>query len=136
MKSALAASALPMFSALAVIAAAPSAQAKTLSPGDYNLGGVQRICLVRGGAWYGESFAGWSGTWGAGPNTEDGTVIHGNYNGGAGNDAMVLTGGLVDWTEWKDDESFQKFIDTTMVRLRGKCVAPATKANSRENPMD
>ena len=133
MKTALFTSALVMASALAL---APMAQAKTLRPGNYNLAGIQQICLVKGGTWYGESFPSWGGTWGAGPTKDDATIMHGNYSSGAGNDSMVLAGGGVDWTEWSDDESFQNFIDSTVTRIPGNCTAPAARATIKKNPMD
>jgi hypothetical protein len=133
MKTALFTSALVMASALAL---APMAQAKTLKPGNYNFAGLQQICLVSGGTWYGETYPSWSGTWGAGPTKEDATIMHGNYNSGAGNDSMVVTGGSVDWTEWSDDESFQNFIDSTVSRIPGKCTAPDARATTKKNPMD
>ncbi len=122
-------------SAIAALAFAPAAQAKTLKPGNYNLAGIQQICLVSGGTWYGETYPSWGGTWGAGPTKEDATVLSGNYNSGAGNDSMIVTGSGVDWTEWNDGSAFL-FIDSTITRIPGKCTAPDARATTRKNPMD
>ena len=122
-------------SAIAMLALAPAAQAKTLKPGNYNLAGIQQICLVSGGTWYGETYPSWGGTWGAGPTKEDATVLSGNYNSGAGNDAMIVTGSGVDWTEWNDGSAFQ-FIDSTITRIPGKCSAPDARATTHKSPMD
>lgn len=122
-------------SAIAMLALAPAAQAKTLKPGNYNLAGIQQICLVSGGTWYGETYPSWGGTWGAGPTKEDATVLSGNYNSYAGNDAMIVTGSGVDWTEWNDGSAFQ-FIDSTITRIPGKCSAPDARATTHKSPMD
>src|SRR5665213_2531004 len=127
-----------MSSALAVAAlAACSATANTLLPGHYSLGGIQNICLVSNGTWYGETFANWGGHWQAGPTTEDSTLIYGNFSSGAGNDAMVVSLGAVkhaDWTEWVDNTT-GSFLDITVTRLAGKCAPPATRINGHNNPM-
>ena len=122
-------------SAIAALALAPAAQAKALKPGNYNLAGLQQICLVSGGTWYGETYPSWSGTWGAGPTREDATLLSGNYNGGAGNDSMIVTGSNVDWTEWNDASAFI-FIDSTITRIAGKCTAPDARATTKKHPMD
>ena len=132
MKTALFTSALVM---AAVMALAPAAQAKALKPGNYNLAGLQQICLVSGGTWYGETYPSWSGTWGAGPTREDATLLSGNYNGGAGNDSMIVTGSNVDWTEWNDASAFI-FIVSTITRIAGKCTAPDARATTKKHPMD
>ena len=132
MKTALFTSALVM---AAVMALAPAAQAKALKPGNYNLAGLQQICLVSGGTWYGETYPSWSGTWGAGPTREDATLLSGNYNGGAGNDSMIVTGSNVDWTEWNDASAFI-FIDSTITRIAGKGTAPDARATTKKHPMD
>ena len=121
--------------AVATMALAPSAQA-SLSPGNYNVAGIQQICLVSDGTWYGETFSGWGGRWFAGPTRDDGTLIFGNYSGGLGNDSMVVGGHNLDWTEWQDDQSFQTFLDTTITKIKGACSPPAAKVNIRKHPMD
>jgi hypothetical protein len=121
--------------ALAMAAFAPSAQA-ALAPGNYNIAGIQQICLVSDGSWYGETFPSWGGFWKPGPTVEDGTVLEGTYNSGAGEDAMVLTARTVDWTEFHNDRTFINFVDGTVARIRGKCTAPAASVTHRKNPMD
>jgi hypothetical protein len=127
-----------MSSALAMAALAPAtASARTLRPGDYSLGGIQSICLKKNGTWYGESFGPWSGQWKAGPTREDSTLIYGNYASGAGNDTLVVSGGgSTDWNEWRDDLSFQNFLEITVTRTSGTCSAPAARVTTHKNPMD
>lgn len=140
MKTKILSAALLASAVLGVGALAPSA-ASAVTAGNYMAGGIQPICLVADGTWYGEVFPGWHGTWGTGPTKDDAFVLHGNYaaGGGAfgtGNDAMVIQGQTVDWTEWRDDESFQNFIDSSFTRIKGKCTPPAARANPHPNPMD
>lgn len=135
MKSRILTVALFASSALAVGAFASSATA-AVGPGNYSVGGGQQICLVSDGTWYGETYSGWGGMWGAGPTKEDATLLHGNYASGAGNDAMVIRGKTVDWTEWQDDESYQSFLDTTFTKIKGPCSPPAARANVHHNPTD
>jgi len=135
MKSKLFTTALAVSSALTLATLAPSAQA-ALKPGNYNIAGIQQICLVSDGSWYGETFPSWGGFWMAGPTKDDGTVLEGTYNSGAGEDSMVLTSKSVDWTEFHNDRTFVAFIDSTVARIPGKCSAPATRATTKKNPMD
>jgi hypothetical protein len=121
---------------LALAALATSTQAGALKPGNYNIAGIQQICLVSDGSWYGETFASWGGFWQLGPTKEDATVLEGTYNSGAGEDAMVLTTKAVDWTEFHNDRTFVAFVDSTVARIPGKCSPPATKATTKKNPMD
>lgn len=123
-------------SALALAALAPSAQAAVLNPGNYSIGGIQSICLVSDGSWYGETFSGWGGFYQAGPTRDDATVLEGTYNSGAGEDSMILTKKSVDWTEFHSDRTFIAFIDGTVTKIKGKCSPPAAQANSHKNPMD
>ena len=132
MKKVLLTSALVMASALALTS---MAQAKSLKPGNYNFAGLQQICLVSGGTWYGETYPSWSGTWGAGPTKEDATLLSGTYNNGAGNDSMIVTGSNVDWTEWNDGGAFN-FIDSTISWIPGKCTAPDARVTTKTRPMD
>ena len=37
--------------------------AKAPSQGDYSIGGLQSICIVADGTWYGETFPAWGGRW-------------------------------------------------------------------------
>jgi hypothetical protein len=122
-------------SALALAALAPSAQA-ALRPGNYSIAGIQSICLVSDGSWYGETFSSWGGFWKAGPTRDDATVLEGTYNSGAGEDTMVLTAKSVDWTEFHNDRTFVAFVDSTVSRIRGACTAPAAMATNRKNPID
>ncbi|MEO8927565.1 MAG: hypothetical protein ABI306_10435 [Caulobacteraceae bacterium] len=120
-------------SALAVGALTPLSASATLRPGNYVIAGVQPICLIRGGTWYGESYA-FNGRWIAGPTGQ--TAIFGNYNTGAGNDSMVVTVGAVLWTEWSDDLSYQNIVTGTVTRISGRCTIPAVAKPGHRNPMD
>ena len=135
MKTKILSAALLASSVLAMGAFASSATAAA-APGNYNAGGIQPICLLANGTWYGEAFSGWGGTWGPGPTTEDATILHGNYASGAGNDSMNIKGRSVDWTEWQDDESYQAFLDTTFTKIRGACTPPVASAGHHQHPMD
>lgn len=97
---------------------------------------IQNICLVSDGSWYGETFASWGGFYQAGPTKEDGSVLKGAYNNGAGEDAMVLTRRGVDWTEFHNDRTLVAFVDGTVTRIHGPCTPPATRINGHKNPMD
>lgn len=135
MKSTIGKAAVIASSALALAALAPSAQA-ALSPGNYSVAGIQNICLVSDGTWYGENFPSWGGGWEAGPTKDDATVLWGTYNSGAGEDTMVFTRSAVDWTEFHNDRTFVNFIDGAVTRIHGKCTPPAASATTRKNPMD
>jgi hypothetical protein len=120
----------------ATLLAATSASA-ALRPGNYNVAGVQRICLQSGGTWYGETFAGWTGHWQVGPNQEDATLIFGNYANNVGNDSMVVTGaGGLDWTEWRDGQTLHTFIDRFISRINGTCTGAPPNAAPHDNPAD
>ncbi len=123
--------------AAAALAASPALAAGALAPGNYSLGGIQPICLVRDGTWYGERFAGWGGRWSAGPVSEDATLIYGTYNRGFGNDTMVVgSQGALDWTEFLDNGRLVKFIDSKVTRIRGACSRPAVSVSPQANPTD
>ena len=116
--------------------AASSASAAGLTPGNYLASSIQNICLLADHTWYGEDFAGWTGVWRKGPTKEDKNILYGNYHNGGGNDAMVVAKGNVDWTEWRDHESFHTFLDGTFVRTGDTCTPPPAVASARQNPMD
>ncbi len=137
MKTKILGAALIASAALAAGALAPSAASASLAPGNYEVAGIQQICLVAGGTWYGETFGPWGGNWFAGPTRDDGTIIFGNYASGAGNDSMVVKGhSSVDWTEWQDNLSFQNFVDGTFAKIPGACTPPAARINRTHNPQD
>jgi hypothetical protein len=128
-------------SALAVGTLVPSVSAASgggLRPGNYEIGGIQQVCLVGDGTWYGETFANWGGNWFAGPTTEDGTLIFGHSDAGASSDSLVVSKGTADWMEWDTNTAFQEFLDNASVKgIPGKCTPPATKAPSgHHHPMD
>jgi hypothetical protein len=131
--------ALLVSSALAVGALAPSAaSAFPLKAGNYEIGGVQQVCLVGDGTWYGETYANWGGNWFGGPTSEDGTLIFGHYDSGAGSDTITVSGKTADWMEWDTNDGFQGFLDNASVLgIPGKCTPPATKATpGHHHPMN
>jgi hypothetical protein len=120
-------------SAVAALAVGGNAMARELAPGQWNLGGIQEICLVAGGTWYGTTFASWGGEW-----TYDGTqtVIFGNYDSGGGNDSILVDTHPV-WTEWRDDLSYT-FVDSiTITHVKKKCdAAPVHVDEAVVNPAE
>jgi hypothetical protein len=121
--------------ALALTAmASPMALATPLSPGQYSLGGIQQICLTSSLTWYGTTFPAWGGNY-----VKSGkTYIFGNYAGGAGNDSIVVAGSQVkaDWTEWRDDLSFQTVLKGIAVSfVKSVCDPPAKPGKAKSaNP--
>ena len=61
-------------------------------------------------------------------------MLFGNYASGVGNDVIealggAATGGASDWTEWRDDLSFQTFLDdVTWSFVKTVCDPPAAVA--------
>jgi len=65
-----------VFPALSMAACPPN-------PGQYDLSGIQQVCLVNDGTWYGTTFPAWSGHY----DMVDGDLhMYGNYDNGDGND--------------------------------------------------
>ena len=122
---------------IAVAAMSPML-AMAIGPGQWSVAGIQQICLVGGGTWYGTTFSGWGGGWQqvvVGSKTY--THIYGNYASGAGNDSMVFKGGSKgNWTEWRDDLSFQTVINpTTIAFVKTSCDPPANATKGgKANP--
>jgi hypothetical protein len=123
--------------ALAVLA--PVAAVAQTAPGQYQIqgDGVQEICLQADGTWYGTTFPDWGGTWRAGKKV---TLIHGNYAGGDGNDAMTFKriNGLNrgNWQEWRDNLSFDTYSrDARLTAVKTDCDPPGTESAKR-NPLE
>ncbi len=129
-------------SALSAVAAlgiaATSAHAKPLTPGNYEVAGIQQICLVSDQTWYGETFPNWGGRWGLGPHDENATILWGTYNNGAGIDSMVISSTKrLFWTEFASDSSVASFIDDKFTKIKGACAAPAAQTTGKhKKPMD
>jgi hypothetical protein len=122
---------------IAIAAMAPMFAMAAIGPGQYSVAGIQQICLVSGGTWYGTTFSGWGGAWQQ--VTVAGKVhthIYGNYAAGVGNDSMVFKGKNGSWTEWRDDLSFQTvFNPTTIAFVKAVCDPPALAAQGgKANP--
>jgi hypothetical protein len=122
---------------LAVAAMAPMFAMAAVGPGQYTVAGIQSICLVSGGTWYGTTFSGWGGAWQqVTVGTKVHTHIYGNYASGAGNDSIQMKGTKGSWTEWRDDLSFQTVINPAkLVFVKAICDPPALKAEgAKANP--
>lgn len=120
---------------IAIAAMAPMFAMAAIGPGQYSVAGIQQICLVGDGTWYGTTFSGWGGAWQiVGKNAH----IYGNYAAGVGNDSMVFKkkDGTGSWTEWRDDLSFQTVISPTSITfVKDVCDPPALKAQGgKANP--
>lgn len=121
---------------IALAALAPMFASAAIGPGQYNLAGIQQICLVSGGTWYGTTFSAWGGGW---QQITIGTKVHthiyGNYAGGVGNDSIALKGSKGSWTEWRDDLSFQIVLNpVTLSFVKTICDPPAAQAAGSGNP--
>lgn len=144
MKSTVVRSALMAASIFALGALAPAAaSAKSLKPGLWDVGGIQQICLVADGTWYGTTFPTWNGHWNAGAGVEDQNLVYGNYTfsdiPGVGNDSMVIDKqNLADWTEWNDytvQVGFDDDVQWTFIQK--SCPPPASQNRSgHKNPLD
>lgn len=117
---------------IALAAMAPMFASAAIGPGQYDLAGIQQICLVSGGTWYGTTFSGWGGAW---QQLTIGTKVHthiyGNYSAGAGNDSIALKGSKGSWTEWRDDLSFQIVLNPVKLTfVKAACDPPVAGAGS------
>lgn len=117
---------------IALAAMAPMFASAAIGPGQYDLAGIQQICLVSGGTWYGTTFSGWGGGW---QQLTIGTKVHthiyGNYSAGAGNDSIALKGSKGSWTEWRDDLSFQIVLNPVKLTfVKAACDPPVAGAAS------
>ena len=118
-----------------------AAEAKGLSPGQYSLGGLQSICLVGNGTWYGVTFGSWGGRWTVrtlgGVKT---TFIYGNYASNVGNDSIIALGvANSKWTEWRDNFTFTNIINNLVITKQSNLCgppAPAKEASAGMNPME
>jgi hypothetical protein len=121
----------------ACIAAAAMAPllANALPPGQYDVGGIQQICLTSSGTWYGTTYSAWGGGYYVSGYK---TFIYGNFWSGAGNDSMVFyknNRGL--WTEWTDDMSYQNVNMNMLISfVKTDCDAPALAENAGKRPQD
>ena len=119
--------------ATAFAAGLSSAASANLKPGQYDVNGLEQICLVDDGTWYSTTFYHWRGMWQIIGN-EDKAIVYGHYDdeqGDVGEDSIVLEkDGLIDWTEWSDDFTDDLWIDDVpLTRVKKKCdpEAPPSK---------
>jgi hypothetical protein len=120
--------------AAAAIATPMFAQAG-LAAGQYDVGGLQQICLVGDGTWYGTTYSAWGGRYIV---KGDKTYIFGNFWSGDGNDSIVVFGNSRGpWTEWTDDLSYQTVLQNQLVTfVKYACDAPALTENGGKRPQD
>ena len=117
------------------IAAMTPLLANALPPGQYEVGGVQQICLVDDGTWYGTTFANWGGTYVVKGSK---TFLIGNYRSGRGNDAMdFYEDGHGPWSEWRDNLSYQNISPSKITFTKEACDPPAAAAlGGDRNPQE
>ncbi|HEV8688811.1 MAG TPA: hypothetical protein VGQ91_00830 [Ideonella sp.] len=122
---------------IAAAALAPVLAFGAIGPGQYDVAGIQQICLTGSGTWYGTTFPSWGGGW---QQLTIGTKVHthiyGNYSAGAGNDSMQFKGSKGSWTEWRDDLSFQTVLNPVKITfVKAACDPPALRAQGgKANP--
>jgi hypothetical protein len=100
------------------------ASAGDLRPGQYSLGGVQRICLKADGAWYGVTFA-FAGRW---RNDTAAAPLWGGYQSAAGNrfhDTVNVANGAADWYEWSEGGRYSQLLPAVSFRRLGPSCPPA-----------
>ena len=138
MKSSFFGSAPLMISLLVAAVFGPAAaSAATLKPGLWTLGGVQEICLVRGGTWYSTTFPGWNGRWDSLTANGDRGFIQGNYPSAGSDSVVVGAARMADWTEWRDYTALIGFLDVRLGFVSRTCGPPAVSTRMvRQNPMD
>jgi hypothetical protein len=114
---------------IATALASTDASAGSLKPGLYLLAGTQQLCVVADGTWYATTYANWGGRWA-------GTVLWGNYEGGAGNDTIVPGKKL--WVEWRDDGTSNLMQSPITFKMIAKtCTAAAgVQPSAKPNPAD
>lgn len=114
---------LGLLATTALVSGVNSAAAK-LTPGLYEIDGIQEICLQAAGTWYSPTFSGWGGTWLN--NTATGalakSLIRGNYASGAGNDSIIVKRGHAGWNEWRDTETYTADLDPVTWSKIGTCT--------------
>jgi len=106
-----------------------------LGPGQYDISGIQQICLLDNGSWYGTTFPNWGGAY---YTSRGKTFIYGNYADGVGNDSMdFYPNNHGPWTEWRDDLSHQIVEGVTARFVKADCDPPGAAVNgSAQNPHD
>ena len=119
-----------LVSAAIALAAGGSAMAGGLKPGQYGLGGIQRICLAADGSWYGVTFP-FKGHWRDTPGADDSAPIWGAYatiggEPGRYHDTINVSNATADWYEWNDAGSYSLLLaQVPFARLKSRCDAPA-----------
>jgi hypothetical protein len=117
--------------ASAGIMLAPQAtSAASLPNGQYNVAGLQQICILNGNpkTWYGTTFPNWGGRW---AKKKKQILIYGNYAAGTGNDTIVfpLKGGnpySIVWIEWNNSFSHSLIlVNRAFSFVKAICDPPA-----------
>ncbi len=120
--------------ALSIAVIVPNAaSAKSLKPGQYDLDGIQQICLVNDGTWYYTTFAGNVGGWENTGASDVPTVLWGSYNSGVGQDAISITKkSTFNWLEFHNDGVLVNFFDQVPIAfVKKQCDAKPTRAPTK-----
>ncbi len=110
-----------------------SAANANLKPGQYDLGGVQQICLVDDGTWYSPTFYHWRGRWQTRDDDEK-AIIFGHFDdeiGDVGEDSMIFRKGVLDWTEWESQFAYYDFYDDVAITRVQKTCDPESPPRGR-----
>ncbi len=92
--------------------------------------GIQDICFLSNGTWFGTTFPAWSGHWFQKGNSAAGNGDHvsmtGNYASNVGNDGFQIDFQDVNamsgtWSEWRDNFVFLAWVRVSFARLKGTC---------------
>ena len=117
------------------------ASAAGLPSGQYNVAGLQEICILNGNpkTWYSTTFANWGGRW---AKKKKQIQIYGNYASGFGNDSITfpLKGGnpySIIWIEWNDSFSHNLIlVNRSFSFVKGVCDPPADGKTNKANPAE
>ena len=130
-------------SAALTIAALSPASAAGLKPGQYEIAGIQQVCLKKDWTWYYTTFSAspWTGGWANPGDTQAKTIMWGSYDG-VGEDSIVISkNGLANWMEFHDDRGdgalVNYFYQTTMTWVKKKCdpMAAGVRPNQPTDPL-
>ncbi len=107
-----------------------SALASGLKAGQYNVGGIQQICLTSNGTWYGTTYH-FSGYWKLASGADDRAYIWGNYQAGGAywgyfNDTITVEkSATADWYDYNDDNSYSFANPVSFTYVKKVCDGPA-----------
>jgi hypothetical protein len=120
--------ALSSFATAFIMLSAQAASASSLTPGQYDLGGSEEICLESDKTWYSTTYEDWSGRW---IKKDKKLHIYGNWDDGEGNSLITISQLRSEpykafWFQWRDDSDYLKVYPGTMVSfVKAVCDPPA-----------